>query len=58
MNLSLRASDAVDGELIASYTHPPAHKIGVLVRARGASEEAARRNVHEGLKKLRLEYQA
>jgi elongation factor Ts len=33
--------EAGEGEVIAAYTHPPAEKIGVLVRAR-ASEELAR----------------
>jgi elongation factor Ts len=45
-NVVVRGSarfEAGDGELVSSYTHPPAHKIGVLVHARGASEEAARR---------------
>jgi elongation factor Ts len=35
--------EADDGEVIAAYVHPPANKIGVLVRARGGSPEAARR---------------
>jgi elongation factor Ts len=33
-------SAAGDGEVLASYVHPPANKIGVLVRARGTSELA------------------
>jgi len=33
--------EAGDGETLAAYAHPPANKIGVLVRARG-SEETAR----------------
>ena len=32
-----------EGETIGGYAHPPANKIGVLVRIRGGSEEAARR---------------
>lgn len=31
------------GELLAEYVHPPANKIGVLVRTRGGSAETARR---------------
>ena len=34
--------EAEDGEVLASYVHPPANKIGVLVRAHGASPELAR----------------
>ena len=34
---------AEDGEVIAAYAHPPAFKIGVMVKARGGSEETARR---------------
>jgi elongation factor Ts len=34
--------EAVDGGVIASYVHPPANKIGVLVQLRGGSEELAR----------------
>jgi len=33
---------AGDGETLAQYVHPPANKIGVLVRVRGGSEAAAR----------------
>jgi len=35
--------EAGDGEMIAAYVHPPANKIGVLVRVKGGSQEAARR---------------
>ncbi|HET7555531.1 MAG TPA: translation elongation factor Ts [Gaiellaceae bacterium] len=35
--------EAGDGELIAEYVHPPANKIGVLVRVKGADAAAARR---------------
>jgi elongation factor Ts len=35
--------EAGDGDVLAAYVHPPANKIGVLVRARGGSQEAARR---------------
>ena len=35
--------EAGDGEVVAAYVHPPANKIGVLVRAKGGSQEAARR---------------
>ncbi|MBD0330524.1 MAG: translation elongation factor Ts [Thermoleophilia bacterium] len=31
------------GETVAGYAHPPANKIGVLVKLRGGSEEVARR---------------
>ena len=34
--------DAEDGDVIAGYAHPPANKIGVLVRLRGGSAELAR----------------
>ena len=35
--------EAGDDELIAAYVHPPANKIGVIVKARGGTPEAARR---------------
>jgi elongation factor Ts len=35
--------EARDGEVLAAYVHPPANKIGVLVRAKGGSQEATRR---------------
>jgi elongation factor Ts len=35
--------DAREGELIAEYVHPPAEKIGVLVRVKGSDATAARR---------------
>ena len=31
-----------DGESLAAYVHPPANKIGVLVKLEGGSEELAR----------------
>jgi elongation factor Ts len=34
--------EARDGELLAHYVHPPANKIGVLVKVRGEDEAAAR----------------
>jgi elongation factor Ts len=34
--------DAGDGEVINAYTHPPANKIGVLVKLEGGSDELAR----------------
>ena len=34
--------DAADGETVAEYVHPPANKIGVLVRVRGENAVAAR----------------
>jgi elongation factor Ts len=34
--------EAGEGEVLAQYVHPPANKIGVLVRVRGGSAEAAR----------------
>jgi elongation factor Ts len=34
---------AEDGELVAAYAHPPALKIGVLVKVRGGDADAARR---------------
>ena len=38
-----RAMEAADGELLAEYVHPPANKIGVLVRVKGTDAAAARR---------------
>ena len=35
--------EAAKGELLAEYVHPPANKIGVLVRVRGADPAGARR---------------
>jgi elongation factor Ts len=35
--------EAGEGELLAEYVHPPANKIGVLVRVRGTDPAAARR---------------
>jgi elongation factor Ts len=35
--------DVGEGETIAGYAHPPANKIGVLVKLRGGTEELARR---------------
>jgi elongation factor Ts len=35
--------EAGEGELLAEYVHPPANKIGVLVRVKGAEPAAARR---------------
>ena len=35
--------EACDGELLAEYVHPPANKIGVLVRVRGTDPAGARR---------------
>ena len=35
--------EAGDGELLAEYVHPPANKIGVLVRVKGSDGAAARR---------------
>jgi elongation factor Ts len=35
--------EAGDGELIAEYVHPPANKIGVLVRVKGGDATTARR---------------
>ena len=35
--------EAGDGELLAEYVHPPANKIGVLLRAKGSDGAAARR---------------
>jgi len=45
-NLEVRGAtrmQAGDGELLAEYVHPPANKIGVLLRARGSDPAAARR---------------
>jgi elongation factor Ts len=35
--------EAAEGELLAEYVHPPANKIGVLVRVKGGDPAAARR---------------
>jgi elongation factor Ts len=35
--------EAGEGELLAEYVHPPAEKIGVLVRVRGGDAVTARR---------------
>jgi len=35
--------EAVDGELLAEYVHPPANKIGVLVKLRGGDPALGRR---------------
>ena len=45
-NVEIRGAsrlEAGDGELLAEYVHPPANKIGVLLRARGSDPAAARR---------------
>ena len=35
--------EATDGELLAEYVHPPANKIGVLLKAKGRNPAGARR---------------
>jgi elongation factor Ts len=45
-NVELRGAsrmEAGDGELLAEYVHPPANKIGVLVRVKGGDAAFARR---------------
>jgi len=45
-NIEVRGAarlDAGDGELLAEYVHPPANKVGVLVRVRGGDPTLARR---------------
>jgi elongation factor Ts len=45
-NVEIRGAarmEAADGEAIAEYVHPPANKIGVLVRVRGDDPTGARR---------------
>ena len=37
-----RSLRAADGETLAAYVHPPAHKIGVLLEVRGGTPELAR----------------
>jgi elongation factor Ts len=37
-----RAMDAGEGETLAAYVHPPAHKVGVLLEVRGGTPELAR----------------
>jgi len=34
--------EAADGETVVAYVHPPANKIGAMVKVRGGSEEQAR----------------
>jgi elongation factor Ts len=44
-NIAIREShrlEASDGEVLAAYVHPPAQKIGVVVKLRGGSPELAR----------------
>jgi elongation factor Ts len=38
--------ESSNGEAIAAYVHPPAHKIGVLVKAEGSTEAARRLAMH------------
>jgi elongation factor Ts len=45
-NIEIRGAaymEARDGELLAEYVHPPANKIGVLVKVRGAEPATARK---------------
>jgi elongation factor Ts len=45
-NIEIRGAtrmEAGDGELLAEYVHPPANKIGVLVKVRGAEPATARK---------------
>jgi elongation factor Ts len=45
-NVEIRGAaklEAADGELLAEYVHPPANKIGVVVKVRGGDPAAARR---------------
>jgi elongation factor Ts len=45
-NIELRGAarlEADDGELLAEYVHPPANKIGVLVKVKGGDAATARR---------------
>jgi len=35
--------EAADGEVLGAYAHPPAHKIGVLVKLAGGTTDLARR---------------
>jgi elongation factor Ts len=45
-NVEIRGAtrmEAGEGEFLAEYVHPPANKIGVLVRVRGSDPAAARR---------------
>jgi elongation factor Ts len=38
--------EATDGELLSAYVHPPAHKLGVLLHARGDGDQAYRLAMH------------
>ncbi len=40
------AFDAVDGESLAAYAHPPANKIGVLVKGKGGDDVGRRLAMH------------
>ena len=42
-NAGATRMEAGEGELLAEYVHPPANKIGVLVRVKGSDPAAARR---------------
>ena len=45
-NVEIRGAarmEAAEGELLAEYVHPPANKIGVLLRVKGSDPAAARR---------------
>lgn len=45
-NVEIRGAtrmEAAEGEVLAEYVHPPANKIGVLVKVRGGEPAAARR---------------
>ena len=40
--VGVRTLEAAEGESLAAYVHPPANKVGVLVKTRGGSPELAR----------------
>ena len=54
-NIEIRGASrmkAGDGELLAEYVHPPANKIGVMVKVRGADPATARRLDRDMLKPM------
>ena len=40
-----RRMEAADGEVLSSYVHPPANKVGALVRTKGGDARAAARSL-------------
>jgi elongation factor Ts len=60
-NIAVRGAarfDSSNGEAIAAYVHPPANKIGVLVKAEGSPEAARRFAMHVAFAAPRYETRA